>query len=398
MERKMNNSSNWVPLLFGQITTLSRDKHNGLVSSINYKCIELEHLHGNYPKLLGYTFSNLQKSVKNKFREGEVLFGKLRPYLKKILYTPFDGVCSSEIWVLKHTKLALSKYIYYLVQTDQFMMNVNNSSGTRMPRADWDYIKNAQFLMPNIHTQKEIIKVLETWDSCLEKIDKKINLLVSNKKALLTKLFNFEVGKFNSYTNEVYFGDIGEFYKGKSLSKKHINTKGKFECILYGELFTKYPEYVNQILSRTNEEIGFKTVIGDILMPASDVTPKGLATATCILKENVLIGGDINIIRTNSRINPIFISYLLNFQKEKIIQKVSGTTIRHIYINDLKKIKLSIPSKQLQDYIAKVLMNFDEEIGLYRKKRDLIYQQRNYLLNKLISGEMRLPEFKEHNE
>ncbi len=142
--------------------------------------------------------------------------------------------------------------------------------------------------------------------------------------------------------------EVCEFHKGSPLSKSDIVKDGAFECIHYGELFTKYKTVISDIFSHTDIE-GFKSKTGDVLMPSSDVTPLGLATASALLEDNVILGGDINILRPQSNINPIFLSYILNSEKKRIIELVSGTTVKHIYIKDLKQIKIYIP-------------NFDEQV------------------------------------
>src|SRR5258707_14834611 len=91
----------WNPYEFSQLVTLVKDKHDCSKSVQNYPCIELEHLAQENGHLLGFTDSINQASIKNKFKKGDVLFGKLRPYLRKYLLSDFDGVCSSEIWLFR---------------------------------------------------------------------------------------------------------------------------------------------------------------------------------------------------------------------------------------------------------------------------------------------------------
>ncbi len=71
------------------------------------------------------------------FQKGDVLFGKLRPYLSKFLMAEFDGVCTTEIWVLKTQNETVNKFLYQLVQNEKIVEAANLSTGTKMPRADW---------------------------------------------------------------------------------------------------------------------------------------------------------------------------------------------------------------------------------------------------------------------
>ena len=99
---KPQNSSipqDWNVVEFGEFAEVSKGKYVPK-SNEYFKCLELEHLNQETGSINGWVISSVQKSTKNKFQTGQVLFGKLRPYLKKYWLAEFDGVCSSEIWVL----------------------------------------------------------------------------------------------------------------------------------------------------------------------------------------------------------------------------------------------------------------------------------------------------------
>ncbi len=179
--------------------------------------------------------------------------------------------------------------------------------------------------------------------------------------------------------------DLVDFYRGGTLSKSDLNTNGKNLCIHYGQLFTIYKEVIYKIESRTNIDDGFKSEIGDILMPTSDVTPDGLATASTILEKNVLLGGDMNILRPKRSIYSIFLSYLLNFEKKKIISFVSGTTVKHIYSKDLTKLKVIIPSDiKEQEKIAEFLTAIDKKIEAVERQIEGMEKFKQGLLQKMF--------------
>ena len=105
----------------------------------------------------------------------------------------------------------------------------------------------------------------------------------------------------------------------------------------------------------------------------------------CILKAGVVLGGDINIIRVKNTIAPIFISYLLNFEKNKIIQLVSGTTVKHIYIKDIKSIELSIPTAIAeQTKIANFLTALDDKLNHNQTQLKALKQYKQGLLQQLF--------------
>lgn len=102
-----------------------------------------------------------------KFYAGDVLYGKLRPYLMNWLYPQFNGVAVGDFWVLRATKCD-SSFLYRLIQTNNFQRLANVSSGSKMPRADWNLISQSFFAVPADHAeQKAIAKSLAELDSLI---------------------------------------------------------------------------------------------------------------------------------------------------------------------------------------------------------------------------------------
>ncbi|WQZ80334.1 restriction endonuclease subunit S [Helicobacter pylori] len=159
----------------------------------------------------------------------------------------------------------------------------------------------------------------------------------------------------------VRLGDVATFLKGKGLSKSQVSSNAKHECILYGELFTYYDRVITNIKNFTNiYNNPILSLSNDVLMPSSDVTPNGLATASCILKEGVILGGDILIIRPNSNLlSGCFLAYCIVCDKNQVLSKVVGSTVYHLYAKDLKDFEILLPPLNEQIAIANVLSDVD---------------------------------------
>ena len=124
-----------------------------------------------------------------KFYAGDVLYGKLRPYLMNWLYPQFNGVAVGDFWVLRATECD-SSFLYRLVQTDSFQRLANVSSGSKMPRADWNLISQSFFAVPADYAEQRVIaKSLAELDNLITLHQRKYDKLVIFKKSMLEKMF-----------------------------------------------------------------------------------------------------------------------------------------------------------------------------------------------------------------
>ena len=161
------------------------------------------------------------------------------------------------------------------------------------------------------------------------------------------------------------------FLTGNGLNWDDITEDGKKECILYGNLYTDYGMIADKVIYKTDTEITnpVYSKYGDVLIPASDTTPTGLARATSLEKSGVLLGGDINIIRPFEGIDGSCLSLALNANKKELLRLIKGTTVRHIHNTDIKDILISLPkSKEEQLHISRSLKTIDNLITLHQRK------------------------------
>lgn len=387
----------WKSKKLGEIINVKSSKYNPQKESKSYKCIELEHLSSNTSLLLGYTDSVNSASIKNKFEKNDVLFGKLRPYLRKYLLAPFDGVCSSEIWVMKGEGIA-NQFLFNIIQTEYFIDLANQSTGSKMPRADWNVVSSAVFNIPTLPEQQKIASFLSAIDEKIQQLTRKKELLEQYKKGVMQRLFlsesmselglkglkddrinpsiqksyksQFRPLRFKDENGKAYpkweekrLGEVAEFLKGKGISKLDIDDEGNTECIRYGQLYTDYKETISKVISRTS--VATRELVlseaNDVIIPASGETQIDIATASCVLRSGIALGGDLNIIRTN--MNGVFLSYYLNTKKKFDIARLSqGITVVHLYPSQLGLLKLSIPCKEEQQKIASYLSSLDSKI------------------------------------
>jgi type I restriction enzyme, S subunit len=152
----------WRTAPLGSFARLEKRKVDPSKLPPSERGIELEHIESDTGRLIGTSPANAQASLKTPFSPGDVLYGKLRPYLRKFFKPTFSGVCSTEIWVLKpNTKDCLPEYLHLLVQTPAFNSATAISSGSKMPRADWGVVSATRFALPPVAEQKAIAECIQ---------------------------------------------------------------------------------------------------------------------------------------------------------------------------------------------------------------------------------------------
>ena len=158
-------------------------------------------------------------------------------------------------------------------------------------------------------------------------------------------------------------------YKGTGISKDQLSDDGE-PCILYGELYTKYKsETIREVISKTNIDNTklVRSKANDVIIPCSGETAEDIATARCVLNGNILLGGDLNIIRLHGY-DGAFMSYQLNGRRKYDIAKVAqGVSVVHLYGEHLKGVKTINPCLEEQKKIAKLLSLLDERIATQNK-------------------------------
>ena len=190
-------------------------------------------------------------------------------------------------------------------------------------------------------------------------------------------------------------GEIATFSKGKGISKSEIEENGITECIRYGELYTHYREVINEIKSRTNVDKSALVLSeeNDVIIPASGETTIDIATASCVLKPGIALGGDLNIIKSKN--DGVFLSYYLNSKKKmKIANLAQGISVVHLYSSQLASLSLSLPTNQEQEKISTFLAKISERIDCSIKIINDLKTLKIATAKKIFSGELR---FKDDN-
>jgi type I restriction enzyme, S subunit len=152
----------WIETSVGQLTEPSKEKIDptSLQEERNY--IGLEHIKSNAGSILGYGISSDVCSSKSIFKKGDLLYGKLRPYLNKVYLAEIDGICSTDIMVFPKSETILNQYAKYRFLSNDFVRYANaNSTGVQHPRVKFESLAEFPILLPPLNEQRRIVSTIE---------------------------------------------------------------------------------------------------------------------------------------------------------------------------------------------------------------------------------------------
>ena len=338
----------------------------------------------------------LKEAVKSgiTFDGSQVLYGKLRPYLHNWLNPDFKGIAVGDWWVLKPINME-KNFLYRLIQTQQFDNIANQSSGSKMPRADWNLISNSQFVVPfSKEEQSKIGGYFDNIDHLITLHQRKCDQMNELKKYMLTKMFPQNGSKvpeirFDGYTDDWEqrkLGEVAEFSKGSGYSKGDLVEYGT-PIILYGRLYTNYETRISDVDTFVEAKVGsVYSKGGEVVVPASGETAEDIARAATVDKSGILLGGDLNIVMPNKDINSSFLAISIssgNPQRE-LAKKAQGKSVVHIHNEEIKNLVLPFPIKDEQNKIASYFCQLDNLITLHQSKCENLKNLKKYMLRNMF--------------
>lgn len=327
------------------------------------------------------------------FYEGDILFGKLRPYLKNIILADFNGVAIGDFWVLR-SKGFDEKYLYTLVNSESFLNVANISSGSKMPRADWNLVSTTKFVVPSAKDeQKAIGKYFTSLDSQISAATSRLASLKQMKAASLQAMFPQEGEtvpkiRFKGFEGEwtwLKLGDISEQVKRKA----PINSKAPVMMI------SALNGFINQSEKYSDNNAGSSLANYTLLK-------KGELSYNHGYSKTRNYGSCFNLLVEEARIpfvyhsfklidnNDSFYAYYLNSgAKDKDLKRLVSSTARMdglLNISFKNYMELSVPHPSLaeQQAIASYFTSLDRQISLQTQRLEKLKQIKSACLDKMF--------------
>jgi type I restriction enzyme S subunit len=396
--------SEWKEKKLSEIVFLHKDTFKpDKESSLKY--IGLEHIEQGSLRILSFGNSASVESNKFYFQKGDVLFGKLRPYFRKVIKAPFDGVCSTDIWVCRATDGNCQDYIFYFLANQKFIDEANSSDeGTRMPRADWSYLKNTSWMFPPLQTQRAIAEILSSLDDKIDLLTRQNATLEALAQTYFRQWFVEEASEkqekknIGDYVETTIGGDWGNDKFSTEYSQEVYCIRGTDIADLLTGIATKIP--IRFIKPTKYEKI--KLCDRDIILEISGGTDNQSTGRTIYINQDIQALFELPLVFSNfcrclrlKHSHYVFMIHLLLkylYQKDEMFNLENGSTgIKNLDYKALlysEDYKMSFPSEES-------IILFDEKICVFfekvnRNKTQILTLQnlRDTLLPKLVSGEV----------
>ncbi len=419
------SASAWREVLFGDCAELVRDSVSPSVMG-NALYIGLEHIGAGTLSLAGQGLASDVTSTKKRFRCGDILFGKLRPYFRKVVRAPDDGICSTDIWVVRAKNRVNQDYLYYRMASQQFVdFATAGSEGTKMPRAIWEHVSQYNMSLPPVNEQRAIAHILGTLDDKIE-LNRRMNETLEAMARALFKDWFVDFGPvrakmegrwrpgeslpglpaylYDLFPDRLVESELGEAPEGWEVGRVDQlvtvvgGTTPSTKNIRYwkgGNHHWATPRDLaslsTPVLLNTERKItdaGLDKISSGLLPPGSILLSSRAPIGYLAITEvPVAINQGFIGILPHEGISNLFMLYWSNASKKKIVSYANGSTFLEISKRNFRRIPLVKPDEMVITMFDKGVRSFYERIVSNECESQIVTTIRDMLLPKLVSGE-----------
>ena len=369
--------------------------------------VGLEHLAQGFPAFVGRGTESEIKSSKTAFKAGDILFGKLRPYLRKGAQADFDGVCSTDILAFRTKTGCESGFLRFLVHSDEFVDHAKSTtSGVQHPRTSWPSLREFRLSLPTLPEQKMIAHILSTVQRAIEAQERIIQTTTDLKKALMHKLFTeglrnepqkqTEIGPVPESWEVCKVGNVAKIQSGGTPTREIAENwnDGTIPWVKTGE--------INYCVIHDTEE---KITPAGLANSAARLFPKG--TLLMAMYGQGITRGRVGLLgieaATNQacasitptdekRISSIFLYYSFEYHYEDLRKLGHGANQRNMNAALIRGFPLMFPKSDEQIAIVSALNSLDEKHVLHERKKTQLQDLFRILLHELMTAKTRVHE------
>lgn len=378
-----------------------------------HRYLGLEHIDQGTGKILEVGSSDGLSSLKIKFRLGDVLFGKLRPNLRKTALPDFDGIASTDIIALRAKGSVDPTFLFYTASSDPCMNHaVRSAAGTKMPRTSWALLGDFEVALPPLEEQRRIAEILSSVDEAIQTTQAVIEQTRAVNESVLQRLLT--KGFDHSRFKETEIGAVPEEWEVKT-----VHEAGAF--VLDGDRGATYPKQSDYsdsgfclFLSAQNvTKSGFRfdhcqfiteekhKALRSGTLERGDVvvTTRGTVGNVALVESNVpfdvmRVNSGMAIIRLNkAELDSRFFYALMNSKivNSQLSRLVFGSAQPQLTLGIIRNLLIPVPPRDEQIQIARSVSVLNEQHISGRRYLAQLKLVKSELASALLTGRTRVP-------
>ncbi len=280
------------------------------------------------------------------FKKGQVLLGRRRVYLKKAAVAPFDGICSGDITVIEAIPERLQpELLPFIIQNDRFFeFAIVGSAGSLSPRVKWEYLKDYEIELPDLHKQSELVELLKSANELKHAYQEMLTATDEMVKSQFIEMFSCALQRKLS--------DVANITMGASPDSNYYNTTNSGLPFYQGK--TEFGDmYIGKATLYCSEPIRIAQP-NDILMSVR--APVGTVNIT---KEECCIGRGLASIRPNG-VEQLFLYYALKLKEKDLDALGTGTTFKAINKDMLYEFSIEVGTIDKQKAFVEIAQQADK--------------------------------------
>ena len=395
----------WENLQFHDVCDLVKDSYQP-VNGGSTPYIGLEHLAQGFPAFVGRGAESEIRSSKTVFKVGDILFGKLRPYLRKGAQADFDGISSTDILVFRAVERCESNFLKYLIHSNEFIDYAKSTtSGVQHPRTSWPSLRKLQLSLPPLPEQKKIAHVLSTVQRAIEAQERIIQTTTELKKTLMHKLFTeglrnepqkqTEIGPLPESWEVVPLGVIAKIGNGSTPKRSNV---GYWE---YGNIPWLNSTKIHELFVAEADQFVTPLAVKECHLPR--VAPNSLLIAitgqgktlgnSAIVRFETCINQHLAYAQFHSeKVIPDFVLWFMQTRYDflRSIAQAGGSTKGALTCGYLKTHLIPIPEENEQNEIVNIFGQLENKQKVITRKRAFLQDLFRTLLHELMTAKIRV--------
>lgn len=388
-------TDDWVEMSLGGCCEVIKDSVDPASMPPESRYVGMEHLDEGNPNVQRWASPNSVKSLVSRFKQTDSLFGRLRPYLRKVAFANFDGVCSPEILVLRANQEVVNTGFLHLLASSEAAIehSVAASAGSRMPRTSAHDLLSLKVHVPPLPVQRRIVDLMTHLDAHIANLQAESDALGEAQHVALSEAMRGELATAPLTDDwvRVTLGDIAKWGAGGTpkAGDPRYYEGGTIPWAVISDVQDGYISTTEKRITEAGlEVIGHHAPSGSVLVTMYGTIGRVAITTEALATNQAIAWGIPNANATSSE----FMFYWLRNHQPELDRQARGATQRNINRAIIRSTPILLPPLPVQERIVDLMARFEGQHSDLRMEFEVLRALRAAVLSDALAGVMGVPE------